>query len=213
MKRAHSFVRSAGANRLVLEARSVAFLADAMLGNIARKLRIFGFDTLYMAQAHDDEILRTGIKQDRVILTADKELFKRIVKVGARGVLVSAGASELEDLVHILTENGITSIGMNGVGSRCSVCNGHLEKRTSDQVKNDDGCSNNNNDDDVIVPGKVIACHKQFFQCIACGKIYWEGGHLKRIRALVRNLDAKLVGRDCTTTTIPSYGDSSASKG
>jgi uncharacterized protein with PIN domain len=215
-------VRSAGANRLVLEARSVAFLADAMLGNIARKLRIFGFDTLYMAQAHDDEILRTGIKQDRVILTADKELFKRIVKVGARGVLVSAGASELEDLVHILTENGITSIGMNGVGSRCSVCNGHLEKRTSDQVKNDDGCNNNNNnnnndddddDDDVIVPDKVIACHKQFFQCIACGKIYWEGGHLKRIRALVRNLDAKLVGRDCTTTTIPSYGDSSASKG
>lgn len=211
-------MRSAGANRLVLEARSVAFLADAMLGNIARKLRIFGFDTLYMAQAHDDEILRTGIKQDRVILTADKELFKRIVKVGARGVLVSAGASELEDLVHILTENGITSIGMNGVGSRCSVCNGHLEKRTSDQVKNDDGCNNNNNnndddDDDVIVPDKVIACHKQFFQCIACGKIYWEGGHLKRIRDLVRNLDAKLVGRDCTTTTIPSYGDSSASKG
>ncbi len=205
-------MRSAGANRLVLEARSVAFLADAMLGNIARKLRIFGFDTLYMAQAHDNEILKTGIKQDRVILTADKELFKRIVKVGARGVLVSAGASELEDLVHILTENGITSIGMNGVGSRCSVCNGHLEERTSDQVKNDDGCNNNNNND-VIVPDKVIACHKQFFQCIACGKIYWEGDHLKRIRALVRNLDAKLVGRDCTTTTIPSYGDSSASKG
>ncbi len=213
MTRAHSFVRSAGANRLVLEARSVAFLADAMLGNIARKLRIFGFDTLYMAQAHDDEILKTGIKQDRVILTADKELFKRIVKVGARGVLVSSGgASELEDLVHILTENGITSIGMNGIGSRCSVCNGHLEERTSDQVKNDDdGCNNSNND--VIIPDKVIACHKQFFQCIACGKIYWEGGHLKRIRALVRNLDAKLVGRDCTTTAISSYRDSSASKG
>ena len=209
-------MRSAGANRLVLEARSVAFLADAMLGNIARKLRIFGFDTLYMAQANDDEILKTGIKQDRVILTADKELFKRIVKVGARGVLVSSGgASELEDLVHILTENGITSIGMNGIGSRCSVCNGHLEERTSDQVKNDDdGCNDSNNsNNDVIIPDKVIACHKQFFQCIACGKIYWEGGHLKRIRALVRNLDAKLVGRDCTTTTIPSYGDSSASKG
>ncbi len=206
-------MRSAGANRLVLEARSVAFLADAMLGNIARKLRIFGFDTLYMAQANDDEILKTGIKQDRVILTADKELFKRIVKVGARGVLVSSGgASELEDLVHILTENGITSIGMNGIGSRCSVCNGHLEERTSDQVKNDDdGCNNSNND--VIIPDKVIACHKQFFQCIACGKIYWEGGHLKRIRALVRNLDAKLVGRDCTTTAISSYRDSSASKG
>jgi uncharacterized protein len=202
-------VRSAGANRLVLEAHSVAFLADAMLGKIARKLRIFGFDTVYMAHAHDDEILKIGIEQDRVILTADKELFKRIVKVGARGVLVSGGTSELEDLVHILTKNGITSVGMNGIGSRCSVCNGHLEERTSDQVKEDDY----NNNDDVIVPDKVIACHNQFFQCICCGKIYWEGGHLKRIRALVRNLDAKLVGRDCTMATPSSYRVSSVSKG
>ncbi len=195
-------MKCAGANRLVLKARSVAFLADAMLGNIARKLRIFGFDTIYLAQAHDDEILKIGIEQNRVILTADKELFKRIVKVGARGVLVSGGASELEDLVHILTKNGITSVGMNGIGSRCSICNGPLEERTLDQVKNDD--DNNDGDDDVVivgVPDKVIACHNQFFQCTACGKIYWEGGHLKRIRALIRNLDDKLVGRDCTTTT------------
>jgi uncharacterized protein with PIN domain len=180
-----------------------------MLGNIARKLRILGFDTVYMAHAHDDEILKIGIEQDRVILTADKELFKRIVKVGARGVLVSGSASELEELVHILSENGITSIGMNGIGSRCSVCNGHLEGRTLDQVRNDD-CNN-----DLIVPDKVIACHNQFFQCIACGKIYWEGGHLKRIRALVRNLDAKLIARDCsmTFTSSSSYRDSSESKG
>jgi uncharacterized protein with PIN domain len=209
MTREHSFVRFAGANRLVLEEHSVAFLADAMLGNIARKLRILGFDTVYMAQAHDDEILKIGIEQDRVILTADKELFKRIVKVGARGVLVSGSASELEELVHILSENGIMSIGMNGIGSRCSVCNGHLEERTSDQVRNDD-CNN-----DLIVPDKVIACHNQFFQCIACGKIYWEGGHLKRIRALVRNLDAKLIARDYSMTfaSSSSYRDSSESKG
>src|ERR687895_417347 len=198
MSRVYSSVKCVGANRLVLKERSISFLADAMLGNIARKLRIFGFDTIYLAHAHDDEILNIGIEQDRVILTADKELFKRIVKVGARGVLVSGRSSELEDLVHILTKNGITSVGMNGIGSRCSVCNGPLEERTSDQVKNDD-C--NNNDDVIVVPDKVIACHNQFFQCTACGKIYWEGGHLKRIRALVRNLDAKLVGRACTTTT------------
>ena len=201
-------MKCAGANHLVLKARSVAFLADAMLGNIARKLRIFGFDTIYLAQAHDDEILKIGIEQNRVILTADKELFKRIVKVGARGVLVSGGASELEDLVHILTKNGITSVGMNGIGSRCSICNGPLEERTLDQVKNDDDDDNDGDDHVVIVgvPDKVIARHNQFFQCTACGKIYWEGGHLKRIRALVQNLDAKLVSRACTTTTTSCYG-------
>lgn len=194
-------MKYAGANRRVLKAHSVAFLADAMLGSIARKLRIFGFDTIYMAHANDDEILKIGIEQDRVILTADKELFKRIVKVGARGVLVSGGASELEDLVNILTKSEIASVNMNGIGSRCSVCNGPLEERTSDQVKNEDG----NDDEDLdVVPDRVIARHNQFFQCTACGKIYWEGGHLKRIRALVRNLDAKLVGRACTTTTNAS---------
>jgi uncharacterized protein with PIN domain len=174
----------------VLKAHSVAFLADAMLGSIARKLRIFGFDTIYIAHAHDDEILKIGIEQDRVILTADKEL-------------VSGGASELEDLAYILTNNGIKSVGMNGISSRCSLCNGPMEEKTSDQLKNHE--RNNDDVDYVVVPDRVIACYNQFFQCTTCGKIYWEGGHLKRIRALIRNLDDKLVGRDCTTTTTASY--------
>lgn len=183
-------MKCVGANRPVLKERSISFLADAMLGNIARKLRIFGFDTIYLAHTPDDEILKIGIDQDRVILTADREFFKRIVKAGARGVLVSGGASELEDLIHIFTKNGITAVGTNGIGSRCSVCNGHLEERTSNQVKNRHG----SNDHVLIdVPDKVISCHKQFFECTACGKIYWEGGHLKGIRSLAQNLDAKLL--------------------
>jgi uncharacterized protein len=188
-------------NRLVglKEYSSISFLADAMLGNIARKLRIFGFDTMYLAHTTDDEILKTGIEQDRVILTADKELFRRIVKVGARGVLVgSAGASEFEDLVHIMTKSGITCIGTNGIGSRCSLCNGILEEMTSDQVKDDQDSIDPAVSD---VPDKVRLCHKELFKCRVCHKIYWEGRHLKGIRALARNLDAKLIdGVTCNTT-------------
>jgi uncharacterized protein with PIN domain len=190
-------VKSAGAIRQVQKAPSIAFLADAMLGSIARKLRIFGFDTFYNAQVNDDEILKIGMEQDRVILTADKELFKRIVKIGARGVLVSGGASELEDLVHILRKTGIKSVGMDGIGSRCPVCNGSLEERTSDHLKKNDDDNNEN----VALPDRVIACHSQFFHCTVCGKVYWEGSHLKRITDLVRNLDCELVGKACTTTT------------
>jgi uncharacterized protein len=197
MMRAHSSVKYAEAIRQVQKAPSVVFLADAMLGGIARKLRIFGFDTLYNAQINDDEILKIGMEQDRVILTADKELFKRIVKIGARGVLVSGGASELEDLVQILRKSGIKSVGMDGIGSRCSVCNGSLEGRTSDHMKKNDDDDNEN----IALPDRVIACHNQFFQCTVCGKVYWEGSHLKRITDLVRNLDAELVGRHCTTTS------------
>jgi len=147
-----------------------------MLGNLARKLRIFGFDTLYIAHTHDDEILKTGIEQGRVILTADRELFKRIVKAGARGVLVS-GESELEDLVHILAKSRISSIDF--ASSRCSVCNGLLEGRTPDQIRNS-------------VPGRVAECHSEFYQCASCRKVYWEGSHFRRIRALAKSVDLKL---------------------
>src|SRR5919202_2153926 len=81
----HSHVKNVEERLLVSSKR--AFLADAMLGSVARKLRIFGFDTLYIAHTHDDEIMKIGIEQGRVILTADRELFKRIVKAGAKGVL------------------------------------------------------------------------------------------------------------------------------
>ena len=187
----HSSVKCAGAIRQMQKAPSVTFLADAMLGGIARKLRIFGFDTLYNAQTHDDEILKIGMEQDRVILTADKELFKRIVKVGASGVLVSGDGSEFEDLVQILRKSRIESISMDGIGSRCTVCNESLEERTSDHVKKNDDFKNEN----IVLPDRVIACHNQFFQCTGCGKVYWRGSHLKRIATLVRNLDAELVGR------------------
>jgi uncharacterized protein with PIN domain len=149
-----------------------------MLGSVARKLRIFGFDTLYVAHAHDDEILKIGIEQNRVILTADKELFKRTVKAGAAGVLVG-GASDVEDLVHILAKNGITSVSLDGIGSRCSACNGLLEARTPEQVRD-------------RLPGKVAELQSEFYQCTSCGKVYWEGGHLKRIRSLAKSVDSKL---------------------
>lgn len=155
-----------------------------MLGSIARKLRIFGFDTLYIAHAPDDEILKMGIEQGRVILTADKELFKRVVKAGATGVLVS-GAGDIEDLVHILSKNDITSVRLDGIGSRCSRCNGMLEERTPGQVRDD-------------VQDKVAEFQNEFYQCAACGKVYWEGGHLRRIRALAKSVDSKLA-RAATT--------------
>jgi hypothetical protein len=155
-----------------------------MLGSVARKLRIFGFDTLYIANSEDGEILRVGIDQGRIILTADKEFFKRVVKAGAGGVLVNGG-SDLDDLVHILSKSGVPSIDFDDIGSRCSMCNGLLEDRTPDQVGRG-------------IPEKVTANHGEFFQCSDCGKVYWEGSHLRHIRALAESVDSKLSAMTAT---------------
>jgi uncharacterized protein with PIN domain len=149
-----------------------------MLGSVARKLRIFGYDAAYLAHTDDNEVLRTGMEQDRIILTADKELFKRIVKAGARGILVG-GASDLDDMAHILSKLGITSIGIK-LGARCASCNGTLEGRAPEQVKE-------------IVPSAVTRHHDEFYQCKNCGKVYWEGGHLARIRDFAGRLERALA--------------------
>ena len=167
-----------------MASKAPRFLADAMLGSVARKLRIFGFDTLYIAHAPDNEILKTGIEQGRVILTADKELFKRIVKAGAPGVLIS-GAGDVDDIVHILAKNGVTSIKVEGIGSKCSMCNGPLEKRTPDQLKSE-------------IPDKVAEFHSEFYECAACAKVYWEGGHLRRMRAFAKSVESR-IGRAAQT--------------
>ncbi|HEV8386394.1 MAG TPA: Mut7-C RNAse domain-containing protein [Nitrososphaera sp.] len=151
-------------------------MADSMLGSVARKLRIFGFDTLYLVHVEDSEVLKIGVDQDRVILTADKEFFKRIVKAKAKGVLVG-GSDELEDLVHILEKNGIRSV--DRTESRCSMCNGKLADVSPNDVQES-------------LPEKIASNHKEFFRCASCGKIYWEGSHTKRIRLLAENLKSRL---------------------
>lgn len=149
-----------------------------MLGSVARKLRIFGFDTAYLAHTDDDQVLRAGIEQGRIILTADKEFFKRIVKHGAEGILVE-GSDELGDLAHILGKLGITGVKV-ALGSRCAACNGILETRTAGQVE---------------VPAAVAGHHSEFYQCAACGKVYWEGGHMKKLRAFASALERQLATR------------------
>jgi uncharacterized protein len=150
-----------------------------MLGSVARKLRIFGFDTIYLAHVEDSEILKIGIDQDRIILTADKEFFRRIVKLNAKGVLVG-GSNELEDLVHILEKNGIRSVNRVGTESRCSICNGMLAKASAMDAQGK-------------VPEKVALNHSEFFRCSNCGKFYWEGSHIRRIRTLGSGIESRLA--------------------
>lgn len=172
MKKSGSSVKSAAA-----KPPSETFLADAMLGSLARKLRIFGFDTEYMADTNDDEILRRGTEQGRIILTADKEFFKRIVKRGARGVLVE-GKGDLEDMAHVLLKIGLTLDDAN-MGSRCAACNGLLEEVAR---KDADG-----------VPEKVLDSHSLFFRCNSCGKVYWEGGHMEKMSDFAKRVHGLLA--------------------
>ena len=88
-----------------------------MLGSIARKLRVLGFDTLYIRNINDDDVLDIACKQDRVILTCDKELFKRILKVGGYGALLD-GNNDLDNLIYIFLKYGMKAVDLDTNCSR-----------------------------------------------------------------------------------------------
>ncbi len=176
MRKAHLHVKNVE-ERLSGSSKPI-FLADAMLGSIARKLRIFGFDTLYIAHTHDDKILEIGIVENRVILTCDKELFKRILKKEAQCVLLQ-GSNDIADIVHILTKCGIVSLQFNTLNSRCAVCNGLLIKKEPFDVISE-------------VHSNVLKRHKQFFKCSKCKKIYWEGSHLTKIQQTLKLINKNM---------------------
>lgn len=47
------------------------FIADCMLGNIANKLRIMGFDTEFWLAANDDFLINKCMKEQKLLVTRD----------------------------------------------------------------------------------------------------------------------------------------------
>ena len=53
------------------------FVVDAMFGTLAKWLRILGFDTVFAKDMDDNEIMALAERDNRIIITRDKELAKR----------------------------------------------------------------------------------------------------------------------------------------
>jgi uncharacterized protein with PIN domain len=132
------------------------FIADEMLGSLARWLRIVGQDTLYVRDMDDDDIVSLGKREGRVVLTRDKELASRM---GDLGALIRSDEL-MEQMAQVVGE---FQIEMEGE-SRCTVCNGPLEKVGKEEVAD-------------RVPERSLERNSHFYRCTVCGKVYWKGSH------------------------------------
>ena len=159
--------------------KEFSFLADAMLGKIARKLRIFGFDTVYESNLDDENILNSSNYVGRIVVTSDKELFNRCKKKRIASILTYK-ETEIENLVTIFRTLNIKSINSPTVPYLCTSCNGKLDK-ISDSLIN------------IKLSDQLLQSHKIFYKCTKCNKIYWTGSHMKRISRLINEINAKLI--------------------
>ena len=154
------------------------FIVDGMLGSLARKLRLYGFDTIYDTSIHDHDMIKIAYSQNRVLLTADRELFGRAVKKNIDSILVM-GANDAERLACIFTALAIRADKIDPERSRCPACNGTLALTDKPSVSKK-------------LPSRIIERHQEFYACSNCGKLYWKGSHWRRIESLAKEVRERL---------------------
>jgi uncharacterized protein with PIN domain len=143
-------------------------LADAMLGRLARWLRILGYDTAYLADTDDFAVLRLARAEERLILTRDHDLAERR---GARTLLIASESLE-DQLRQVWATVGPP---FDAAAPRCPVCNQPLTEAAAEVVAK-------------RLPAYVQRTHESFSQCNTCERIYWKGTHWQRMEGLIREL-------------------------
>jgi uncharacterized protein with PIN domain len=134
------------------------FIADVMVGKLARWLRILGFDVAYSNKFEDDELLRIAELENRVILTRDRGLASR--RTNARCLLI-ANDDYREQVRQVIAEFNLEHF---DIFSRCLECNTQLQ-----QVDKEDVFER--------IPPFVYLTQERFAMCPLCGRVYWHGTH------------------------------------
>jgi uncharacterized protein len=148
------------------EAPAPKLFADAMLGALARRLRMLDFDVAYDPSLDDPELVERALAEDRVILTRDRRLTERR---RARNHLLIRSDVVDEQVRQVLRELGV-SPDPGRLLQRCLVCNTPLRSVAAEEAR-------------ARVPPWVARTQSEFRECPGCGRIYWRGTHVSRMRA------------------------------
>lgn len=148
----------------------VRFLADSMLGSLARWLRILGFDVDYEADADDAELVRAAMLERRVLLTKDRRLPREWTVSHVYVVVADEEETQLREVVEAF------ELGDHFEPfSRCSRCNALLQQLAAAEARRE-------------VPAYVAKTVDRFGRCPDCDRIYWKGTHTDDMRERLQRM-------------------------
>lgn len=152
------------------------FAVDAMLGRLARWLRLLGFDAWTEPDVADERLVRHALAEGRWILTRDRALPVEWRVPRVHVVVAEAPAAQLREVVRAF------DLGARARPfARCSRCNAELVTLAPAEAER-------------RVPAPVRERHARFLACPGCGRIYWEGTHVARIRRVLAGVLAPEPG-------------------
>lgn len=144
-----------------------SFLLDVMLGKLAVYLRMCGHDAAYaqdIGVEADDELRRLAHREDRTLLTRDRELADR-----TDGARLLAGTT-VEDRLRELHAAGV-ELRLADRPARCGNCNGAVVGPNPGDPRPD------------YVPDDVRA-----WRCVDCDQWFWKGSHWQRVEGTLRTV-------------------------
>jgi uncharacterized protein with PIN domain len=148
----------------------IYFVADAMLGSLAKWLRILGYDTAYCPRWDDNELARLARAEGRALLTRDGPLARR---PGLRVLLIAQGdlMAQLAQVIRAF------DLDVGHPFTRCPVCNTPLEEVSKPTAWGQ-------------MPPFVFKTQDNFRLCPQCNRFYWRGTHWQRMQERLRVISA-----------------------
>lgn len=153
------------------------FFVDAMLGNIAKKLRLMGYDSKYEPDIQDDDLINLARKEHRIIISRDENLVKKALKLEINSIFLEK-KEETKQFREIIDKLNLKIIEINGDRARCPLCNTKTKSVNKDNVKSK-------------IPIKILEQNEKFWECKNCGKIFWEGSHIRNLQKFVSELNER----------------------
>lgn len=159
-----------------------------MLGKFGKTLRMIGFDTLIASpNLTDTEILQKCLEENRYLVTNDKRFHERLTNKNnsdgseAKSLLMDSTAPQPVQLKSFFSFFNIDSsfIDLDNPGnmkSRCTNCNGSLQKVPKDIIKEK-------------VNAGTYESQEIFWVCEDCEQVYWIGSHWNNIKKTLETLN------------------------
>ena len=139
------------------------FVADRMIGRLARMLRLLGYDTLCQPELDTAVLTELARREGRIILTRGDT---RLRFPGVTNVFSVSSEYPPEQLREVVAEFSLDP--RSGLWTRCTVCNGVISAAAKEEIK------------DLVKP-KVYEHYSEFYRCQGCGRVYWRGSHVEQI--------------------------------
>jgi uncharacterized protein with PIN domain len=156
--------------KLPPDGSSPRFVADVMLGRLAKWLRIAGFDVLYSNRFEDDELVDLSRSEGRILLSRDTRLLVR----KAVEHFIFLETEDIQSQIRQVFEATHTT-NLAGILTRCLSCNDLLVETPRELAQRK-------------VPPFVFKTQTQFKSCSRCGRIYWAGTHRQSVLRTLEKL-------------------------